>query len=124
MGKIRTAGPDYLAYALIDAVVDSYFPVLETYGERLDLLEDEVLEIADRSVMDRLHEVKADLLVLRRAIGRRRSGGNSLVIRTSELRKPPRFICETATITLCKLSSWWRPIANSRRICAICTCLR
>lgn len=67
-GRIRTGGSDYLAYALIDAVIDSYYPVLETYAERLDLLEDEVLALPDKSVMDRLHEVKADLLLLRRAI--------------------------------------------------------
>jgi magnesium transporter len=67
-GKIRNLGTDYLAYALIDAVIDNYYPVLESYAERLDELEDLVLETAGRRVMDQLHEVKSDLLVLRRAI--------------------------------------------------------
>jgi magnesium transporter len=67
-GKIRQLGTDYLAYALIDAVIDNYYPVLESYAERLDELEDLVLDTAGRRVMDRLHEVKSDLLVLRRAI--------------------------------------------------------
>jgi magnesium transporter len=67
-GKIRQLGTDYLAYALIDAVIDNYYPVLENYAERLDELEELVMETAGRRVMDRLHEVKADLLVLRRAI--------------------------------------------------------
>ncbi len=67
-GKMRTLGSDYLAYALIDAVIDNYYPVLEVYAERLDELEELVLDPVDRRVMDQLHEVKADLLQLRRAI--------------------------------------------------------
>lgn len=67
-GRIRKSGSDYLAYALIDAVVDSYYPVLETYAERLDVLEDNVLEFPTRQTMDQLHQVKADLLLVRRAI--------------------------------------------------------
>jgi magnesium transporter len=67
-GKMRLLGSDYLAYTLIDAAIDHYYPVLEVYAERLDELEDQVVESRDRHVIDRLHEVKADLLVLRRAI--------------------------------------------------------
>lgn len=67
-GRIRKAGSDYLTYALIDAVVDSYYPVLEKYAERLDVLEDSVLEHPTRQTMDGLHQVKADLLLVRRAI--------------------------------------------------------
>jgi len=67
-GRIRTAGSDYLAYAMIDAVIDGYYPVLETYAERIDALEDIVLEGPKRQVFDKLHEVKSDLLLLRRAI--------------------------------------------------------
>ncbi len=67
-GKMRTLGSDYLAYALIDAVIDNYYPVLEVYAERLDELEEMVMEPVGRQVMDKLHEVKADLLTLRRAI--------------------------------------------------------
>jgi magnesium transporter len=68
-GKMRTLGSDYLAYALIDAVIDNYYPVLETYAVRLDDLEELVLDPSvHRIVMDHLHEVKADLLVLRRTL--------------------------------------------------------
>jgi magnesium transporter len=67
-GQIRRAGPDYLAYALIDAVVDHYFPVLERYGERIETLEEEVVETADSAVLTRIHQTKRDLLALRRAI--------------------------------------------------------
>jgi magnesium transporter len=67
-GRMRQQSSDYLAYALIDAVIDNYYPVLETLAERIDQLEDTVLEVQGRHVMDELHEVKSDLLILRRAI--------------------------------------------------------
>jgi magnesium transporter len=66
-GRIRSAGPDYLAYTLIDAFVDHYFPVLEHYGEVLEALEDDVIMKPQRAVIARIHDVKRDLLTLRRA---------------------------------------------------------
>jgi len=73
-GKMRHLGTDYLAYALIDAVIDNYYPVLEVYAERLDELEELVTESTGRKVFRMLHDVKADLLVLRRAIWPLREG--------------------------------------------------
>jgi len=67
-GRMRQLGTDYLAYTLIDAVIDNYYPVLEVYAERLDELEELVIEPRGARVIDDLHEVKADLLVLRRGI--------------------------------------------------------
>ena len=67
-GRMCHLGSGYLAYALIDAAIDAYYPVLEGYAERLDELEDSVLDPRSPHVMDRLHEVKADLLILRRSI--------------------------------------------------------
>ena len=52
-GRLRCSGAGYLAYALLDAVVDGYFPVVEEYGERLDALEDEVVSRSE-PVDDRL----------------------------------------------------------------------
>jgi magnesium transporter len=67
-GRLRRSGADYLCYALIDSVVDSYFPVLESYGETVEKLEDEAVEMADRKVIARIHTLKRELLVIRRAI--------------------------------------------------------
>jgi magnesium transporter len=67
-GRTRRLGSGYLAYSLMDAVIDAYYPVLEVYAERLDELEDTVLNPRNTKVMDQLHDVKADLLILRRAI--------------------------------------------------------
>ncbi|MEZ4266766.1 MAG: magnesium/cobalt transporter CorA [Myxococcota bacterium] len=65
-GRIRRVGADYLAYALMDAIVDSYFPVIEAFGDRLDDLEDEVLRGASDQIVGRLMDVRRDLLQFRR----------------------------------------------------------
>jgi magnesium transporter len=78
-GRMRDAGADYLAYALLDAIVDAYFPILEEYGERLDMLEDEVVAQPDHNIVARIHEVKRDLLTLRRAIWPQREAMNVLL---------------------------------------------
>jgi magnesium transporter len=67
-GRLLQAGADYLAYALLDAVVDGYFPVLERYGEKLDDLDDAIAEHPARETMVRLHDMRSHLLLLRRAI--------------------------------------------------------
>jgi magnesium transporter len=66
-GPIRESGAGYLAYSLLDAVIDSYFPLIEAHGERLDALEDRVIERPDRRLIARIHEAKRDLRGLRRA---------------------------------------------------------
>ncbi len=67
-GRIRKSGPDYLAYALVDAVVDGYFHVLEGIGDATESLEDEVLVDPEQSTMHILHALKRELIVVRRAI--------------------------------------------------------
>ncbi len=66
-GRFRTRGPDYLAYALLDAVVDSYFPIVEQLGETLEAIEERILREPCQRDVSRLHEVKRDLLQIRRA---------------------------------------------------------
>ena len=67
-GRIRMLGTDYLAYTLIDAIIDSYFPVLEHYADMLDAIEETVAHRADAEVIHRIHDVRNDLLLLRRAV--------------------------------------------------------
>ncbi len=78
-GRIREAGADYLAYALIDAVVDSYFPVVERFADRLDDLDEEVATGQSPSVTERIHDVRNDLLLLRRSVWPHRDALNELV---------------------------------------------
>jgi magnesium transporter len=78
-GIIRQQGADYLAYCLLDAIVDGFFPVLEYYGEIIEELEDEVMSKPDRSTLTKIHHVRRELLTLRRAIWPQRDAINSLI---------------------------------------------
>jgi magnesium transporter len=66
--RLRQAGPDYLAYTLLDAVTDSYFPLLEEYGEMVEALEENVLSDPRVPVVRELQDVKRALLGVRRAV--------------------------------------------------------
>ncbi len=68
IGQIRQATADHLAYALLDATVDGYYPVIEGVSDRLEHVEECVLEHADESSVKPLRQLKHDLLQLRRAI--------------------------------------------------------
>ena len=65
---LRARGADYLAYSIIDCVIDHYFPLLEEFGDRLDVLEDEILERVQRRTVEGIHCVKRELLHVRRAV--------------------------------------------------------
>jgi len=78
-GPIRRLGCDYLAYALLDAVIDGYYPVLESYGEFLEALEDRIVQTPEPSVLMAVHDAKRDLLALRRGIWPQREAVNSLL---------------------------------------------
>ncbi len=65
--RMRIQGLDYLAYALVDAAVDYYFPTLERLGGHLDEVEDVLLEKPDRESFQELHRIKRDLLRIRKA---------------------------------------------------------
>ncbi|HEY9746338.1 MAG TPA: magnesium/cobalt transporter CorA [Oculatellaceae cyanobacterium] len=66
--KFRTSGPDYLAYSLIDTVVDRYFIVLETMGEALDILEAQIESGYDPKLLKRIHRIKREMIFLRKYI--------------------------------------------------------
>jgi len=67
-GRIRKLGPDYLAYALIDAVVDNYFFVLEKLGERIDGLEEDLITNPRREILHEIHLLKREMIELRKAL--------------------------------------------------------
>jgi len=84
-GTIRKQGADYLAYALLDAIIDGFFPVLEEYGEKIEALEDEVVANPSRQTLEKIHAVKRELLGLRRAIWPQRDAINALIRDGSDL---------------------------------------
>jgi magnesium transporter len=66
--RLRELEASFLSYALIDAIVDHCFPVLEHYGDRLEELEDLVLDQPTRGTISEIHKIKRELLLLRRAV--------------------------------------------------------
>ena len=66
-GRIRRMGPDYLAYAIMDAIVDHYFVVLEKAGEWMEELEAELVDDPTEETMREIHRLKRELLLFRKA---------------------------------------------------------
>jgi magnesium transporter len=67
-GRLRKMGADYLAYSLLDAVVDNYFVVLEKLGERLESLEERLIAAPEPRTLTRLHRMRREMIHLRRSI--------------------------------------------------------
>ena len=67
-GRIRKAGADYLAYALLDSIVDGYFIVLENMGERIETLEDAVIENPTSETLQVINGLKREMIMLRRSV--------------------------------------------------------
>jgi magnesium transporter len=67
-GRIRKMGADYLAYSLIDLVVDNYFVELERFGEQMESLEDEVVANPTPQTLRDVHLFKNDMIMLRKSL--------------------------------------------------------
>ena len=66
--QMRTSGPDYLAYALLDLIIDRYFVVLEHIGDIIEDLEDDLIEKGTADMINRIYYIKRSLLTFRRHI--------------------------------------------------------
>ena len=66
--KIRDFGNDYLVYRIMDVTVDHYFALMEELGERIELLENEILKNPTIQVLDRVQSLKKDILLMRRSV--------------------------------------------------------
>ncbi len=84
-GHLRTGGPSYLAYALMDTVIDNYYPILENLGDRLDELEDRLILRSSRHDLEVLQDTKRELITMRRAIWPERDKINEVLRSTSSL---------------------------------------
>ena len=67
-GRTRKMGADYLAYSLIDAIVDNYFMVLEKIGEKIEDIEDEMVKNPTPEVLHSIHRLKRELIFLRKSV--------------------------------------------------------
>jgi magnesium transporter len=68
LGRIRKTKADYLCYALLDAIVDYYFVLLEKIGNTIEDIEDLLVQHTDQSMLNRIHASKRDVIFLRKSI--------------------------------------------------------
>jgi magnesium transporter len=114
-GWIRKMGPDYLTYALLDAIIDHCFPILESLGEALDDLETEMLQRPSAECVATLHDHRRTLAQLRRAIWPERDLLNSLLHDESPLITAPTKVflrdCYDHTIRIMDLIESYRELS-------------
>lgn len=116
-GSIRRMGADYLLYALLDSIIDGFFPVLEAYGERLEQLEDEVVLNPSRQTIEKVYRMKRELLTLRRAIWPQRDAISALIRDSSDLISNDVRIylrdCYDHTVQVLDMVETYREVASS-----------
>lgn len=67
-GRIRKMGADYLAYSLLDAVVDNYFVVLEKFGDKIEAIETELIGNPTQTTVQRIYQLKREMIFLHNAV--------------------------------------------------------
>ncbi|MEK0178021.1 MAG: magnesium and cobalt transport protein CorA [Oscillatoriales cyanobacterium] len=115
-GSIRKHGADYLAYTLLDSIIDGFFPVLEVYGELIEELEDEVVVRPTRKTLEKIYKIRRELLTLRRAIWPQRDAINALIRDSSDLISPEVRIylrdCYDHTVQVMDMVETYRELAS------------
>jgi magnesium transporter len=86
-GRLRTKGPDYLLFALVDIAVDNYFEVIENTSEHVDTIEDDLFETSNDELLIRIQQVKRELLFLKKNIFPLREALMSLIKTADDLIK-------------------------------------
>src|SRR4030043_1434573 len=67
-GRIKKMGADYLAYTLMDSIVDNYFIILEKQGEKIELLEEQLVTSPTPETLQTIHDLKREMIFLRKAV--------------------------------------------------------
>lgn len=115
-GLMRKSKSDYLAYALLDSIIDHYYPVLEQLGNDIEELQDELLERPSREMVRTLHEYRRNLTHLRRLIWPLRDVVNSLLHDSSGYIATPTKVflrdCYDHTIQLMELVESYKEITG------------
>ena len=88
-GRIRKAGADYLAYGLLDAVVDNYFLALERIGENIEDLEEEIATNPRQDTLHSIHKLRSEMILLRRSVWPLGEVVNNIVLGDSPLIDAP-----------------------------------
>jgi magnesium transporter len=117
MGKLRDRGADYLLYALTDTIIDEGFPVLEYFGELIEDLEEELLEVPEKETLKKIHDIKRELLLLRRMLWPQREVLNLLMRHEYSLLKDETIIymrdCYDHTVQIMDLIETYRDMTTS-----------
>lgn len=117
IGRIRSQRSDYLLYALLDVIVDEGFPVLEAYGEIIESLEDDLLTTPDKDTLDRIHQLRRELLLLRRMLWPEREVLNLLLREVCPCIQPDTRLylrdCYDHTVQILDLLESYREMASS-----------
>lgn len=115
-GTIRKAKADYLAYALLDSIIDHYYPVLEELGDAIEDLEDDLLDKPSREMIQKLHEHKRSLSQIRRFVWPLRDVVSALLHDPSGLIAEPTKIylrdCYDHTVQLMDLVESYRELTS------------
>lgn len=116
-GRVRREGPDYLAYTLIDAVIDGYFSPVENYGDVIEALELSVVAKANKKVVGQIHAARRDLFLLRKTIWAQREMVAALSRETyfgfTETTQLYLRDCYDHTIQLLDMTETYRDFATS-----------
>ena len=114
---LRRSGPDALLYTILDLVIDHGFPVLESLGEKLEQLEEDILACPDKHCLDSLHSIRRQLVALRRMLWPQREVLGHLMAEKEELIGEPVKIylrdCYDHTIQIMDLIESYRETGAS-----------
>jgi magnesium transporter len=77
--RLRRHGPDYLAYSLIDTIVDHYFHALDDIGEAIEVVEEQILREPISDHLQKIHKLRRDLIYFRKSVWSLRDGINTLI---------------------------------------------
>ncbi|MBP1910634.1 magnesium/cobalt transporter CorA [Methanolobus bombayensis] len=91
-GRIRLMGADYLAYALLDSIVDNYFIIIEKFGEIIEELEEELVENPESGTLQNIHDLKKEIIYLRKSVWPLRDVINGLQRSESDLIEDTTFV--------------------------------
>jgi magnesium transporter len=89
-GRIRKSGADYLAYALLDVIIDTYFLVLESLNERIEALESDLVNNPDQMFVTKIQHLKREMIFLRKSVWPLRE-----MISTIKREEMPFFVSST-----------------------------
>lgn len=83
--KVRQQAADFLCYSMIDLIVDNYYMVMEKLGDRIEIIEDEIIRYANKRSLARINQLRKELIVLKRNIGPVRDLVNGFLRSDSDL---------------------------------------